>query len=55
VKIYVYDIRLELQMEIEQSYVVSYLHRKGMGLPAIVAELAAVYHEDSFGGNRVKY
>jgi hypothetical protein len=30
-------------MEIEQRYMVSYLHRKGMKLPAIVAELAAVY------------
>jgi hypothetical protein len=55
VKIYVYDIRLELQIEIEQRYVVSYLHQKGMELPAIVAELAAVYHEDPFDGNRVKY
>jgi hypothetical protein len=42
-------------MEIEQRYVVSYLHRKGMGLPAIVAKLAAVYHEDPFDGNRMKY
>jgi hypothetical protein len=35
-------------MEIEQRYVVSHLHPKGMKLPAIVAELAAVYHEDAF-------
>jgi hypothetical protein len=35
-------------MEIEQRYMVSYLHRKEMRLPAIVAELAAVYHEDAF-------
>jgi predicted Zn-dependent protease len=33
-------------MEIEQRYVVGYLHRKGMKLPAIVAELAAVYHHE---------
>jgi hypothetical protein len=26
-----------------------------MKLPAIVAELAAVYHDDAFGENRVKY
>jgi hypothetical protein len=51
----VYNIRLELQMEIEQRYVVSSLHPKGMKLSAIVAELAAVYHEDAFDGNRVKY
>jgi hypothetical protein len=51
----VYNIRLELQMEIEQRYVVTYIHRKGMKLPAIVAELAAVYHEDAFDENRVKY
>jgi hypothetical protein len=30
VKIYVYNIRLELQMEIEQRDVVNYLHRKEM-------------------------
>jgi hypothetical protein len=40
---YVHNIRLELQMEIEQRDAVSYLDRKGMKLPAIVAELAAVY------------
>jgi hypothetical protein len=34
---------------------VSYLHRKGMKLPAVVAELAAVSHEDAFDENRVKY
>jgi hypothetical protein len=42
-------------MEIEQRYVVSCLHRKGMKPPTIVAELAAVYHEDAFDENRVKY
>jgi hypothetical protein len=42
-------------MEIEQRYVVSYLHRKEMKLPVIAAELAAVYHEDAFEKNRVKY
>jgi hypothetical protein len=55
VKKYVYNIRLEIQVEIQQRYVVSYLHRKGMKLPAIVAELAAVYHEDAFDENMVKY
>jgi hypothetical protein len=52
---YVCDIRLGLQMEIEQRYVVSSPYRKGMKLPAIVAGRAAVYHEDSFNENRVKY
>jgi hypothetical protein len=52
---YVYKICLELQMEINQSSVVSSLHRKGMKLPAIVAELAAVYHEEPFDESRVKY
>jgi hypothetical protein len=52
---FVYNIRLELQMEVEQRYMVSYLHRKGIKLPAIVAELAAVDHKDVFDGNRVKY
>jgi hypothetical protein len=42
-------------MEIEQRYVVSCFHRKGMKLPAIVAELAAVYHKDAFDENKVKY
>jgi hypothetical protein len=51
----VYKIRLELQMEIGQRYVVSYFHHKGMKLSAIVAELAAVYHEDAFDENRMKY
>jgi hypothetical protein len=51
----VYKIRSELQMEIEQRYVMSYLRRKGMKLPAIVDELAAVCHEDAFDENRVKY
>jgi hypothetical protein len=52
---YVYNMRLALQVEIEQRYVVSCVRRKGMKLPAIVAELAAVYHEDAFDKNRVKY
>jgi hypothetical protein len=42
-------------MEIDQRSVVSYFHCKGMKLPAIVAELAAVYHEDAFDESRVKY
>jgi hypothetical protein len=29
--------------------------RKGMKLPAIVAERAAVYHKDAFDENRMKY
>jgi hypothetical protein len=41
-------------MEIGQRYVVSYLHRKGMKLPVIVAELAAVHREDAFDENIVK-
>jgi hypothetical protein len=52
---YFYNIHLKLQMEIEQRYVVSDLHRKGMKLPAIVAERAAVSHGDAFDENRVKY
>jgi hypothetical protein len=52
---YVYNFGLELQMEIEQRYVMSSLHRKGMKLPAIAAELATVYHKDAFDENRVKY
>jgi hypothetical protein len=42
-------------MEIEQRYVVNYLHRKGVKLPAAVAEPAAVCHEDVSDENRVKY
>jgi hypothetical protein len=42
-------------MEIDQRYVLSFLHRKRMKLPAIVAELAAVCHEDAFDENKVKY
>jgi hypothetical protein len=34
---------------------VSYIQRKGMKPLVIVAELAAVYHEDAFDENRVKY
>jgi hypothetical protein len=33
----------------------SHLHRKGMKLPAIIAELAAVYREDAFDENRANY
>jgi hypothetical protein len=42
-------------MEIEQIYVVSYLHRKGMKRSAMVAEPAAVYHEDIIDENKGKY
>jgi hypothetical protein len=42
-------------MEIHEKYVVSCLHCKGMKLPAIVADFEAVYHEDAFNKNRVKY
>jgi hypothetical protein len=52
---YVCNIRLELQMEIEQTDVVNHVRRKGMKLPATLAELAAIYHEDAFDVNRVKY
>jgi hypothetical protein len=52
---YVYNIRLELHIEIGQRYVVNYLRRKGMKLPAIVAERATVYHNDAFDENGVKY
>jgi hypothetical protein len=51
---YVDNISLELQMEIEQRDVVSYLYRKGIKLPAIVAELAAACHKDAFDENKVK-
>jgi hypothetical protein len=49
------NLRLELRMEIEQRYVVSHLHRKGMKPPMIIADLATVYHEDTFDEYRVKY
>jgi hypothetical protein len=49
------NIHLELQMEIEQRDVGSYLHRIRMKLPVIVTEPAAVYHEDAFDENRAKY
>jgi hypothetical protein len=55
VKLDVYNIRLELQMEIEERDMVSCLHRKGMELPAIVAELAAVDHKDAFDENGLKF
>jgi hypothetical protein len=51
---YVYNICLELQMEIEQMYVVSYLHHNWMKLHAIVAEPATIHHGDAFDENRVK-
>jgi hypothetical protein len=51
----VYNIRLELEMEIDQGYVMSYVHRKGMKLPAIFAAPATVYHDDAFDKNRVTY
>jgi hypothetical protein len=54
-KMYVYNIRLELQIEIEQRYVGSCLHRQGMKLPAIAVELAPIYHQDAYDENRVKY
>jgi hypothetical protein len=49
------NIRLELHMGTEQRYMVSYLHHNGMNLPAIIAELAAVYRGEAFDENRVKY
>jgi hypothetical protein len=52
---YVSNVRLELQIKIEQMYVMSYLRRKGMKLPVIVAELAAISQEDAFDENRMKY
>jgi hypothetical protein len=55
VQMYLYNVRLELHMEIGQRDAVSYLHRKGMKLSAIGAELAVVYHEDAFDENKVKY
>jgi hypothetical protein len=55
VKMYVYNIRLELHMEIDQRYSVSSLHYKGMKLSAIAADVAAVYHDDAFDENRVKH
>jgi hypothetical protein len=55
VKTSVHNVCLELQIEIEQGYLVSYLHRKRLNLPAIVAELAAVRHENASDKNRVKY
>jgi hypothetical protein len=42
-------------MEIEQKYMVSYLHHRGTKPPGVFAELAAVYHEDAFDENRMKY
>jgi hypothetical protein len=44
-----------IQMEIEQRDVVSCLSWKGVKLPAIVAELAAVYQENAFDEDREKY
>jgi hypothetical protein len=31
------------------------IDREGMKLPAIVTELSAIYHEDAFDENRMKY
>jgi hypothetical protein len=42
-------------VEIEQRYVMSYLHCKGIKLPAIIAKLVAVYHEDEFDEKRVEH
>jgi hypothetical protein len=42
-------------MEIGQRYMASYIHCKGMKLPAILAKPAAVYHEDAFDESRVEY
>jgi hypothetical protein len=42
-------------MEIEQRSMVSCLHRKGMKLSEIVAELASVGHQEAFDENTVKY
>jgi hypothetical protein len=50
-----HPFRITMEMEIDERYAVSYLHRKGMKLPATVAELVSVYHEDAFDKNRVKY
>jgi hypothetical protein len=52
---YVYNIRLQFQMEIEQRYVVSDLHRQAIKLPAIFAQLAEADHEGAFHENRMKY
>jgi hypothetical protein len=52
---YVYNIHLELQVEIELRYVVSYFYRNRMNLLAIDTELAVVYHKDEFDENKVKY
>jgi Trk K+ transport system NAD-binding subunit len=52
---YVCNVRWKLQIEIEQRYVVSCLGCKERKLPAIVSEPAAVYHEDAFDANRMKY
>jgi hypothetical protein len=52
---HVYNIRSEVQMEIEQRFMMSSLQRKGMKLPAIVAGPTAIYHEDAFNEDKVKY
>jgi hypothetical protein len=52
---YGYNLCFELHVEVEQRYVVNYLHRKGMKRSAIVAALAVVDHKDAFDENRVKY
>jgi hypothetical protein len=53
-KMYVYNIRREFEMEIEQRYMMSYFHRKGIKLPEIVSELASVYREEASTENKVK-
>jgi hypothetical protein len=55
VKMYVYKISWEFQMEIEQRCVVSCFHHKRIKPPAIVAELKAIDHEDAFDEKRMKY
>jgi hypothetical protein len=45
---YVYNIRLKLQMKTKQRYVVSYLHRKGTKLPARVAEVSRPWFSRAF-------
>jgi hypothetical protein len=53
------NIRLQYPFRITDGnragYVVSYLHHKGMKLPAIVAERAVAYYEYAFDENIVKY
>jgi hypothetical protein len=55
VKIYIEDVCLEFQMEIERRSGVGYLHGKSMKLPEIVVEPESVYHHEALDENRVKY